>query len=216
MAFDKPKFVVTVLATLGLGGLSSQAAVIDSNIFINEFHYDNTGADTGEFVEIVVPSSANLTGLTLTLYNGASTSTTDDAYATYTSFTAGDTVGDFKIYTVLTPGIQNGAPDGLALSQGSTVYQFISYEGSFTAQGGPANGLVSTNIGVDEDPAPAAGNSLQLTGSGNSYSDFTWTGPTDDTPGKLNVGQSFTAVPEPGALALLGTCGLLALRRRRR
>ena len=37
-------------------------------------------------------------------------------------------------------GIQNGAPDGVALYQISTnmVIQFLSYEGSFQATGGPA------------------------------------------------------------------------------
>ena len=43
-------------------------------MWINEFHYDNAGADTGEFVEIVVgPDSSGVlpTDVMLTLYNGS-------------------------------------------------------------------------------------------------------------------------------------------------
>ncbi len=49
-------------------------------------------------------------------------------------------------------GIQNGSPGRLALVDGSSnVVQFLSYEGSFTAVGGPADGMTSEEIGVIED-----------------------------------------------------------------
>jgi hypothetical protein len=69
--------------------------------------------------------------------------------------------------------------------------QFISYEGSFTAVGGPAAGLTSTDIGVSESSSTPVGFSLQLTGTGSEAADFTWTSPTDDTPGAVNNGQTF-------------------------
>ena len=48
-------------------------------------------------------------------------------------------------------GIQNGSPDGIALVDASgAVMQFLSYEGTLTAVGGPADGLTSTDIGVSE------------------------------------------------------------------
>ena len=41
-----------------------------ASVFINEFHYDNTGADTGEFVEVTATAGTDLTGYSLVLYNG--------------------------------------------------------------------------------------------------------------------------------------------------
>ena len=46
---------------------------ITSNNFlwINEFHYDNTGSDQGEFIEIAGTANTDLTGYSLVLYNGS-------------------------------------------------------------------------------------------------------------------------------------------------
>ena len=38
--------------------------------FISEFHYDNTGTDAGEFVEVQVPAGASTAGWSIVLYNG--------------------------------------------------------------------------------------------------------------------------------------------------
>jgi hypothetical protein len=46
-----------------------------ATVFINEFHYDNTGGDTGEFIEIAGPAGTDLTGWSIVLYNGANGST---------------------------------------------------------------------------------------------------------------------------------------------
>ena len=84
-------------------------------------------------------------------------------------------------------GIQNGAPDGVALVfQGTTVIQFLSYEGTFTATTGPANGLTSTDIGVIEIGSEPLGLSLQLVGDGTSYADFTWSAPAGQSPEAVN------------------------------
>ncbi|WP_412069758.1 CHRD domain-containing protein [Rubrivirga sp. IMCC43871] len=158
--------------------------------FVNELHYDNASTDEGEFVEIAVPTGTDIDDLVLTLYNGNG----GTAYGTFTgdTFAAGATTGGFTLYSIGTPGIQNGAPDGLALSLADgTVLQFLSYEGTFTAADGPASGLTSTDIGVSEDPAPDAGQSLQLTGAGTVADDFTWTGPVAQTRGAANAGQTF-------------------------
>ncbi len=145
-----------------------------ATVWINEIHYDNVGTDTGEFVEIAGPAGSSLTGWTIVLYNGS-------GGATYLplstlSGTLPNEQGGFGTAAVSTVGLQNGAPDGLALVNGTTVVQFLSYEGSFTATNGPATGLVSTDIGVDQEPAPAIGLSLALVGSGSTYQDFTWIG----------------------------------------
>ena len=88
-------------------------------------------------------------------------------------------------------GIQNGSPDGVALVNGPTLVQFLSYEGSFTAVGGPADGVASTDIGVTETGSEPLGQSLQLHGSGSIYQDFTWAGPSPISPGAVNAGQTF-------------------------
>lgn len=156
--------------------------------WINEFHYDNAGTDLGEFIEVAGAAGTDLTGWSLVLYNGNDGA----AYATLSlSGTIADQQNGFGTLSFTATGLQNGAPDGLALVDGATVVQFLSYEGSFTATGGAANGLTSTDIGVDEDPAPPAGGSLALTGTGTSYADFTWELAADDTPGARNTGQSF-------------------------
>ena len=43
-------------------------------------------------------------------------------------------------------GLQNGAPDAVALVDGTEVLEFLSYEGVVTASTGPAAGAVSTDI----------------------------------------------------------------------
>jgi len=36
-------------------------------VFFNEFHYDNTGGDIGEFIEIAAPADFDLTGWSIVL-----------------------------------------------------------------------------------------------------------------------------------------------------
>lgn len=179
---------LALCAALLSGGL--QAA---PTVFINEIHYDNTGTDTGEFIEIAGPAGTDLTGYSLVLYNGSGGAAYDtDAL----SGAIPDQNNGFGTVSLAYPsnGIQNGPPDGVALVQGSTVIQFLSYEGVFTATSGPANGMVSTDIGVSEVGTEPVGRSLQLTGTGTSYSDFTWTAPSAQSPGSVNAGQTFSGV----------------------
>lgn len=42
-----------------------------TEVFINEIHYDNAGADSGEGVEISGPAGTDLTGWRLLFYNGS-------------------------------------------------------------------------------------------------------------------------------------------------
>jgi len=96
--------------------------------------------------------------------------------------------------------VQNGAPDGIALlGPGAAVIQFLSYEGTFTATDGPANGLLSQDIGQLETNGTAPGTSLQLSGaSGTSYADFAWQPSASANFGGCNLNQSFgAAVDEP-------------------
>jgi hypothetical protein len=93
-------------------------------------------------------------------------------------------------------GIQNGAPDGIALVDNTNnLVQFLSYEGSFVGVGGAADGITSTDVGVSEIGNESTGLSLQLTGTGTTYQDFTWASPATETPDAVNNGQTFGAAP---------------------
>ena len=180
-------------------------------VFINEIHYDNDGLDTGEAIEIFGPAGTDMSGWTVELYSGND----GESYGTITlTGTIPNQQNGFGTLDFQTPGIQNGAPDGLALVNNGSAVQFLSYEGAFDATDGPAKNWESIDIGVSEDPPPPAGNSLQLTGSGRYYEDFTWSAPMDNTFGEINTGQS--AVPIPAALWLLGSglIGLLGIKRK--
>lgn len=186
--------LVTALASLPalLLFLASAAPAEAQSIFINEIHYDTQGGDSGEAVEIAGPAGTDLSGWSLVFYNGSNGARyrTADASGTLAASPEGS---DFGFLTVAVSGIQNGDPDGVALVDADgAVVQFLSYEGTFTASGGPADGTTSTDIGVAEDGAPE-GTSLQLTGSGDRYGDFTWAGSSDRTYGAPNNGQTFSA-----------------------
>jgi len=163
-------------------------------VWINEFHYDNAGTDTGEFIELAGAAGTDLTGWSLVLYNG-------NGGAAYTTTLLSGSIPDqqdgFGTVSTAYPenGIQNGSPDGIALiDAGGSVVQFLSYEGTFVAVGGPADGQTSTDIGISETGSAPAGGSLHLTGTGSAYADFAWTLSADDSPGQVNAGQGFAAV----------------------
>lgn len=178
------------LLPLGLAGSASAVPGADSSVFINEIHYDNVGTDVDEFVEIANPTSRDLTGWSVVLYNG-NPATAAETYGTTATLTGS---APFQVVDYPANGLQNGAPDGLALvDAGGALVQLLSYEGGLTASGGPADGQTSTDIGVTEAGTEPAGQSLQLEGSGATAGAFTWTGPVTATPGAANAGQAFGA-----------------------
>ncbi len=165
--------------------------VYSQTVFINEIHYDNNGADSGEGVEIAGPAGTDLSTYSIVAYNG-------NGGISYNTVALSGTITDqqngYGTVWFAISGLQNGAPDGMALvNNGTTVVQFLSYEGSFGAADGPASGMTSVDIGVAEAGTEAIGSSLQLSGTGNVYTDFTWQGSATATINTVNTGQTFSA-----------------------
>ncbi len=194
--------VYDVTVTASDGSLSDSAdiavTVTDEDegpapkVWINEFHYDNTGSDVGEFIELAGTAGVDLTGWSIVLYNGSN----GTAYNTIDlSGALSDTAGGFGFDVTDLPsnGLQNGAPDGIALVDSSgDVVEFISYEGSLTATDGPAAGLTSQDVGVAETSSQAVGGSIQRSGV---QDEFVWTVTTTNTSGSVNEGQTLGDVP---------------------
>jgi predicted extracellular nuclease len=173
---------------------------VPSAPFVNEVHYDNAGTDAGEAIEIAGPAGTNLSGWSIVLYNGNGGAVYDtDAL----SGSIPDQSGGFGTVVLTYPsnGIQNGNPDGIALVSPTGLEQFLSYGGTFTGVGGPADGQLSTDIGVAEAGTTPAGQSLQLTGTGTTYGDFTWQPPAAHSFGLINPGQTFAVVGPPEPIA---------------
>jgi uncharacterized protein len=200
---SNPSVNTTITDNSGAGIITNDDLPPIANVFINEIHYDNAGTDVGEAIEVAGLAGTNLTGWTLVLYNG-------NGGANYQTIALGGTIADqnngYGTISVTAAGIQNGAPDGIALVDPfGRVVQFLSYEGVMIATAGPANGLTSIDIGVTEDPAPAAGLSLQLVGTGSSYADFTWVAAADDNFGTVNTGQTFLPASGPSQIRVADT-----------
>jgi hypothetical protein len=139
-----------------------------------------------QFVEVAVTAGTNISGWTLYYYNGSN----GQSYATSSLSGVAPSSG-VAVVSVEKAGIQNGGSDGFALVDNSnTVIQFISYEGTVTARNGPANGMLSTDVGVREFSSTPIGYSLQLAGSGCSYGDFSWQNSAFNTKGTVNNGQT--------------------------
>lgn len=181
------------------------------SFWINEFHYDDTGTDNGEFVEVVGPVDfTDLASVRLTLYNGSDGLPYGSTH-TLGTFTPGETVAGLRFYSKQISGLQNGAPDGFSLDVGGTVRQFLSYEGSFTANAGPAAGRTSIDVGFVEGDFTTAGSSIGMVGLGLDSSEFTWSSTLWGSPGGVNDGQAFAAVPEPASIGSVAAVGLLVL-----
>ena len=152
------------------------------SVHITEIHYDNTGTDAGEAIEVTGPAGADLTGWQIVLYDGG----TGNSYGTPATLSGvlPTSCGTKGVTVVNYPsnGIQNGPNDGMALvDAGGAVVEFLSYEGTLTAKNGAANGLTSVDIGVAEAGTEALGMSLQ-----RDLSDGSWSGPVANTFGTCN------------------------------
>lgn len=181
------------------------APVGPANIFINEIHYDNSGADVNEAIEVAGTAGLDLTGYRLVLYNGSNTPGAAVVYGTINLSGVIDDEGQgFGAVSFAATGLQNGVADGIALiAPDGTVVQLLSYEGVFTAAAGtPAAGVTSTDIGVSEDGTGAATSSLQVTGTGGGAADFTFQPSAPASFGRLNDGQIFIGPNGTGQVSI--------------
>ena len=166
---------------------STGSTIVSVKAAINEFHYDNAGSDSSEFVEVAVDTSLDAAKLSVLLYNGHDGGVYKSS--DLTEFEAGEIKGGWQLYSREYSSIQNG-PDGLALvyhrDSKDTVLQFISYEGSFAGTEGAADGLTSMEIDASESSGTERGKSLGLAGilTGDG-SQAVWT-EMIATPGKMN------------------------------
>ncbi|MGB3911058.1 MAG: ExeM/NucH family extracellular endonuclease [Pseudolysinimonas sp.] len=180
---------VTALAIAGTVSLTAAllpalgaSAAPPTQPFIAELHYDNTGADAGEFVEVQIPAGGSSAGLSVVLYNGSNGQLYD------TDALPGMTVpADAPAVAVVAYAgtLQNGSPDGVALVSNGTVLEFLSYEGALTAVDGPAAGMTSTDIGVAETGSDPVGFSLSRSYDPGADA-LVWSGPAAATQGVVN------------------------------
>lgn len=191
---DHPEWVSCVFEDQCSGGVGPVDSIFP---WINEIHYDNQGADTGEGFEIAGLAGTDLAGWTVVLYRDPGESYRTIALTGVLS----DAGSGYGFAWFEEAAIQNGPADGLALVHpGGTVEEFLVYEGSLVAADGPANGQVAAPLGAAETSATLVGDSLQRAGAGDRGSDFIFAPPGPATPAAVNLGQSFASVVEIPAL----------------
>ena len=190
------------LCAAGLTAGVAQAAP-PTAAYISEIHYDNAGTDTGEFVEVHLPAGTSTEGLQVVLYNGSNGA----AYRTdaVPAVTAPADAPAVAVVDYPANGIQNGAPDAIALvGADGVVIEFLSYEGTLTAVGGPADGLTSVDIGVAQGGSDAIGLTLSRTYDATADA-LVWHAPATGSKGAVNpAGTDPDPDPDPDP----GVCDL--------
>jgi len=188
----------------------SASALAQNEVRISEIHYNNIGDDTGEAIEVSAPAGTNLTGWTVALYNG------NDG-ANYNSFVLPATVPatcgarGVVVLNFVVNGIENGNPDGMALVNASnTVVEFLSYGGVFAAINGPANGLISTDIGVQETGNVPVGESLARNAAGTWVLGTSSFGACNDDSTPPPDVATVTVAPMTATVSVGGSVALVA------
>jgi cysteine-rich repeat protein len=177
--------------------LGAQAATAQS-VLVNEVHYDNDGADVGEFVEIIGGAGADVSGWSIVPINGNGGA----EYSPYT-FPASTFLDSNGLISVAIVGLQNGSPDGIVICDNTGAFvSGVSYEGSFAVTASATcPGAVGQNlpdIGTESSTSPV-GNSISSCPDGSAPATFV---ATPESPGALNI-----CAPPDGACCQPGnTC----------
>jgi DNA/RNA endonuclease G (NUC1) len=183
-------------------------ADVVASIRISEIHYDNAGTDAGEAIEISGPAGASVEGWSIVLYNGSGGAPYEPTRVLRGSIPASCGSRGVVVETYPSNGVQNGAPDGIALvDAGGNVVEFLSYEGTLVASSGPALGLRSREIDASQSGSDAAGLSLQR------RADEGWSAPAASTFGACNDSPAEEATI--ASVTVTGSASLFAGMRER-
>jgi len=132
------------------------------NAWVNEFHYDDEGIDTNEFVEVAFETGSGVSNLNeyqcwiYDQYGGAAVSIPLD------DFTLGGSSNGFTFYTYMMPLDNYGTGIGISIDIPIDIPIFISYEGIVEATNGPYEGYLSEDVGVYESDYTPEGSSIAL------------------------------------------------------
>jgi hypothetical protein len=155
-------------------------------LVINEVDYDQVGTDADGFVEIhnAGDTAADLSNVDLVAVNGGDSSEYAREQLTGTLAAGG--------HLAVAIELQNGAPDGLALLDGATLLDALSYEGAITSAtiGGQAYNLVEgTQLPTTVEDSNAVAGSLIRNPDGKDTNDAAadWAFTTTLTRGAANV-----------------------------
>ena len=182
-----------------------EGTVAEAKPWVNEINYDPEGTDSGEFVEFAAPEGFDATGWRFQLING----TTGAVYAANQLVNLTKTTsGGLDLYVVNrnAGGLRNGpdgvavinpGPDGVHATADDSCEMLVSYEGVLTNAQGLCVGVTSVEITPNQEGEAPVGQSLQLTGTGSSYADFTWVAAAN-TNGAVNDGQTYGATSVAG------------------
>jgi hypothetical protein len=158
----------------------------NAKLVINEVDYDQVGADGNGFVEIhnTGGAAADLSNVDLVAVNGGDGSEYDRVALT------GSLTADG--YLAVAIELQNGAPDGLALLEGTALVDALSYEGAITAAtiGGQTYNLVEgTALAATVEDSNTVAGSLIRNPNGKDTNDaaYDWAFTTTVTREAANV-----------------------------
>jgi hypothetical protein len=147
-------------------------------IFINEINH--LGSDKG--VEIAGPATSNLLGWSIVVYNENGF---EDEILPLNAVIP-DLQNNFGfIWVEVIAGFQGPAGGAVLVNNQNQVVQFISFGTEIKAEDGIVEGTESILAGTQTSEDDA----LQLIGTGDEYTDFTWNIPGLFTPGAVNNGQ---------------------------
>ncbi len=221
---NSKKISLGLLTLTSCFALSSHAAIV-----INEIDYDQPDEDTAEFIELFNSGSSiiSLDNYSIDLINGRDESTYENinlngfsinAYSYFVVCSNTSLVANCNYsFTSSNSWFQNGAPDAVALYDGTDLLDSLSYEGLFSPYTeGDALTIKDNSTGILSISRITDG-----VDTNNNLLDFEL---GCITPGSANIAGSgncsvvtVSAVPIPAAVWLFGSgmLGLLGFARRK-
>lgn len=162
--------------------------------YISEVKYN--GGPSQDFIEVAVDAGADVSGMSITIYNADGTVRSTNALGTLVNTMGGK---DIYVIDLATSATFDGLHKfgGVALDDGGTVFQFISFgdnAATITATEGAASGMTSTEVGI-------AGSGLSLETNDNGATYFTQGSPNSGTIPACFVNGTMILTPS-GELAV--------------